>query len=273
MCYTDCFNSPEHIRKELATSEILRILDELQEAGCLELTLTGGEPLARPDFLQIYEAACQRGLFITVYTNGTLITEKIFACWTRLRPKSVEISIHGASPQIFDGVTQIPGSFERCLYWIQRLVTEKIQLVLKTVGLTSNKEEILAIKQFAESLGPGVDWRFGQYLRNDLMISDAPFRFQLEEEELQEIEKKDPELWKAKCKEISNSESVNKSCGGGQCKFHIDAYGQLQLCSNNRRASYDLRKGSFRHGFYEILPSFPCPRRAVQEILTSNETT
>src|SRR5881396_2360482 len=54
MCYTDCFNHPENIRNELSTSEIIRIMDELAEAGCVELCLTGGEPLARPDFFDIY---------------------------------------------------------------------------------------------------------------------------------------------------------------------------------------------------------------------------
>lgn len=50
MCYTDCFNEPERIRQELSTAELLRIMEELAQAGCLELCLTGGEPLAQPDF-------------------------------------------------------------------------------------------------------------------------------------------------------------------------------------------------------------------------------
>ena len=41
MCYTDCFNRPDLIRSELETSEILRIMDELADAGCLDLILTG----------------------------------------------------------------------------------------------------------------------------------------------------------------------------------------------------------------------------------------
>jgi hypothetical protein len=48
-------------------------------------------------------------------------------------------------------------------------------------------------------------------------------------------------------------------------RFHIDAYGQLQLCSSNRRQSYDLREGSFRIGFYEALPTFACDWKAPQK--------
>src|SRR5436190_1139417 len=77
MCYTDCYNSPANIKDELSTAEILRIMDEVALAGCLELVLTGGEPLARPDFFEIYGHAKTKGFLVTLFTNGTLITETI----------------------------------------------------------------------------------------------------------------------------------------------------------------------------------------------------
>lgn len=267
MCYTDVFNTPERIKQELSTDEIFRILDEIHEAGCLELTFTGGEPLSRPDFLTIYERAHRLGLFITVFTNGTLITEEIADRWAELRPYRIEISLHSVNPEIFDQVTQLSGSFDRCLKAIKFLMDRKIPLVLKTVGLTVNQEEILAVKRYVASLGGGVEWRFGQYLRDDLGQTGFPFQYQISEEDLEKLEKEDPELWQAKCKEMTEFEARKKGeCGGGKMKFHIDAYGQLQLCSNNRRASYDLRKGSFRHGFNEILPTFPCPKRSFKSV-------
>ena len=272
MCYTDCFNKPEKIRQELNTQEIFQILGELQEAGCMELAFTGGEPMSRPDFMQIYDETHRLGFLITIFTNGTLITSKIADHWAEARPKSVEISLHGFSQQTFEEVTQIPGSLKRCLSAIELLVHRKIPIVLKTVGLASiNLHEILAIKRYAESLEGDVQWKFGQYMRDDLERSGAPFRWQLSEKELVELEKQDPELWKAKCEETVKFESIQPMCGGGGKKFHIDAYGQLQLCSNNRRASYDLRKGSFREGFYEVLPNFPCPRKKTESQLIQLE--
>src|SRR2546428_3467918 len=94
MCYTDCFNTPERIRQELTLPEIVRIMDEIQEAGCLELCLTGGEPLARKDFLDIYAYAKQKGFLLTVFTNGTLLTEKIADYWACSPPSMIEISFH-----------------------------------------------------------------------------------------------------------------------------------------------------------------------------------
>lgn len=273
MCYTDCFNQPERIRQELTTQEIFRILAELQEAGCVELTFTGGDPMARSDFMEIYEEAHRLGFLITVFTNGTYITPAIADRWGSLRPACVEVSLHGVSPEVFDGVTQIPGSFERCIRGIGFLAERRIPLLLKTTGLPLNRGEILAVKRYAESFGSGVKWTFGQHLRDDLEKSGAPFQFQLPEEELLELEKQDPELWKAKCEETVKFESAPKDCGGGKQKFHIDAYGQLQLCSNNRRESYDLRSGSFQEGFYKALPVFPCPRRGNLKVNTMEEAT
>ena len=50
-----------------------------------------------------------------------------------------------------------------------------------------------------------------------------------------------------------------RACGGGRCTFRIDAYGRLQLCSNNCPSGYDLRTVFFQDGSYQALPAFPCP--------------
>src|SRR2546428_13606110 len=77
MCYTDCFNTPEMIRQELSFPEIVRIMDDIHEAGGLELCLTGGEPLARRGFLGLYPSAKQAGCLVARVTNGTLLTLRI----------------------------------------------------------------------------------------------------------------------------------------------------------------------------------------------------
>src|SRR5438093_9908575 len=76
-CYNNLPMGDEGARsRELTLPEHVRILDELAGAGCLWLLYTGGEVFARPDFLDIYSAARERGCLITVFTNGTLITPR-----------------------------------------------------------------------------------------------------------------------------------------------------------------------------------------------------
>jgi MoaA/NifB/PqqE/SkfB family radical SAM enzyme len=262
MCYTDCFNRPEQVRNELTTAEILRIMDELAEAGCLELALTGGEPLARSDFFDIYEHARTGGFLVTLLTNGTLITEEIADRLSALPPHRIEISLHGVTERTFDLVTQGRGSFQRCMAAIELLCDRKLPLLLKTTAMTVNKDEVLAVKRYVNGLqksGHRVGYKLGEEMRLTLDGSDAPGLLALSNEELEDLNRQDAELWTEACRNQTNEA---KPCASGMQRFHIDAYGQLQLCSGNRRQGYDLRRGSFKDGFYHHLPAFPCSLKA-----------
>lgn len=254
MCYTDCRNTAEAVRRELSSDEIIRILDQLIQAGLLELCLTGGEPLARPDFFEIYDYAVSRGLLVTLFTNGTLITESVADHLAALPPHRIEISLHGTTTETFERVTQGTGSHARCLDAIRWLVARRIPLVLKTTAMTLNLDEVLAVKSLVASLGP-VAFRLGEELRADLDGGAGPFRYALSPNELEILNRQDPDLWNEACRK---PQTDLPPCTSGMQRCHIDAYGGLSLCSGNRRHLYDLRHGTFREGFYEALPSFPC---------------
>lgn len=261
MCYTDCLNRPDAVRQELATAEIFRIMDELAEAGTLELCLTGGEPLARPDFFQIYEHAIHCGFLVTVFSNGTLITEAYADRFAALRPHRIEISLHGITRETFERITLGQGSYDRCLRAIRLLLYRQIPLVLKSTAMTLNQREILDVKRYVESLGM-VRYKLGEELRPELDGGAGPFRYALSEEDLAELNQQDADLQRDACRR----DSVElPPCRSGMQRFHINAYGQLQLCSGNRRQSYDLREGSFHNGFYDALPTFACDWKAPQE--------
>ncbi len=259
MCYTDPFNAPEHIRQELTTQEILRLMPQVADAGCLYLCLTGGEPLARPDFRAIYLAAKAHGFLLTVFTNGTLVTDALADVWVQQPPHRIEISLYGMTQDTYEGTTQRRGSYDACLRGIRLLQARQLPLVLKTPAMTVNQHEILAMREWAEA--QGIHYQFGEWMRPRLNGAEDPFQFQLSDEELHAIESHAGSAWE----EHLEDQSREKHCGSERFKFHIDAYGQLQLCSQNRRASYDLRHGSFHEGFYDVLPTFPCPKkRGVQ---------
>ena len=257
MCYTDCRNTPDSVRQELRTDELLHILDELLDAGTLELCLTGGEPFSRPDFFQIYDRAVSRGLLVTVFTNGTLITETVADRLASLPPHRIEISLHGTSAPVFERVTQAPGSHARCLDAIRLLLDRHIPLILKTTAMTLNWDEILAVKAYAQSVGAA--FRMGEELRPELDGGAGPFRYALTPDLLEQLKRRDPTIWAEACR---RSQEGLPPCTSGMQRFHIDAYGTLSLCSGNRQESYDLRRGSFREGFYDVLPTFSCPWKA-----------
>lgn len=261
MCYTDCFNRPDVIRQELATAEILRIMDELAGAGTLELCLTGGEPLARPDFFQLYDHAIRCGFLVTVFSNGTLITEAQANRFAALRPHRIEISLHGITRETFEQITLGQGSYDRCLQAIRLLLDRQIPLVLKSTAMTLNQQEILDVKRYVESLGT-VRYQLGEEMRPELDGGAGPFQYALSEQDLADLNRQDSDLQRDACRRDSVKPPP---CRSGMQRFHIDAYGQLQLCSGNRRQSYDLGKGSFRNGFYDALPTFACDWKVPRE--------
>jgi molybdenum cofactor biosynthesis enzyme MoaA len=242
------------VRQELATSEILRIMDELAKAGTLELCLTGGEPMARTDFFDIYEHAVRSGFLVTVFTNGTLMTETHADRFAALPPYRIEISLHGATKETFERITQGRGSYDRCLQAVRLLQDRNIPLVLKTTAMTLNQHEVLEIKRYVASLG-SVGYKLGEEMRPELDGGCGPFHYALSNQDLTALNRQDDELWAESCQQQSTDPPP---CRSGMQRFHIDAYGQLQLCSGNRTHSYNLRDGSFREGFFEVLPTFAC---------------
>jgi radical SAM protein with 4Fe4S-binding SPASM domain len=72
-CYSD-----SHAQKytgELTHEEAKRVIDDLVAFKVPAVLFSGGEPLVRPDLLELMEYAATSGLRVTLSTNGTLIDE------------------------------------------------------------------------------------------------------------------------------------------------------------------------------------------------------
>jgi radical SAM protein with 4Fe4S-binding SPASM domain len=142
----------QHKDRELDTDTIFRLLDEMVEAGTLFLLLTGGDPMLRPDFIDIYKYAVRAGLLVTVFCNGSLVTDEIIRTFVEYPPRILEITVYGATQETFEAVTQQPGSFSACMAGIERLRGAGVRLRLKTMVLTLNVGEFQALRQLAEDL-------------------------------------------------------------------------------------------------------------------------
>lgn len=244
-------------RRELSLEEIRRLLDEVADAGCLSLLLTGGEVLVRPDFFDIYLYAMRKGFLLTIYTNGTMITPRkadIFAEW---RPFKIEITLYGATQATYERVTGIPGSYAKCVQGIDLLVERGVPLELKTVVMKLNKHELALMDAFAEQRG--LPFRFDSVITPRLDCSQAPLAQRLSPHEVVELDMADPKRVQA-WREVSHGwEMAAESdalftCGAGLHTFHIDAFGQMFLCMDLRHPDfmYDLRNGTFEEGYYQF---------------------
>ena len=71
-------SAPDAKYGQLPHDTIMGMIDELHECGVLNVSITGGEPLIRPDFLEIVDAFIEREIYIKqIYTNGALVTREL----------------------------------------------------------------------------------------------------------------------------------------------------------------------------------------------------
>jgi radical SAM protein with 4Fe4S-binding SPASM domain len=243
---------------ELTTTEYLRLFDQLAESECFWLLLTGGEPLIRRDFRELYIEAKKRGFLITLFTNGTCLTPETADLLAEWPPFQVEITLYGHSREVYEAVTQAPGSFARCLRGIDLLRERGIPLGLKTVVMRENKAEIGQIKAFTEELG--LSFRFDGMITPRLDRGRQPLAVRLTPRELLDLDLADEDrvkewerLYDQYCRP---SDAVDAGdlyqCGAGITGFSVDPYGGLRVCSLSRCDGYDLRSGDFASGWQRL---------------------
>ena len=114
-CYF-CYNDLALKGTPLDFAQYERVLQDLHELGCLHLTLSGGEPLAHPDFFAIGAKARELDFVVRVKSNGHALTGALLERLQReVDPFLVEVSLHGATAEIHDRQTRVTGSFHRLI--------------------------------------------------------------------------------------------------------------------------------------------------------------
>jgi radical SAM protein with 4Fe4S-binding SPASM domain len=252
---------PSRRAGELPTAFWLDVLDQAAEAGCLNLLMSGGEVFLRRDFATVYEHACRLGLLVTVFTNGTMVDERVVELFREWPPLLVEVSLYGATAEVYDEVTGRRGSYERCLRGVDALVAAGVEVGLKTVILRDNRHEVPAMRAMASERGAG--FRVDPAIAATFAGHQAPLEQRVPAAEAVALEMQDETLLD-KAAELLESRRGQRgedrlfSCLAGVTSFHVDPRGQLLPCLmvQDGRRGYDLRSGSFREGWNGILAGF-----------------
>ncbi len=243
--------------QEMTFEEHCHLLDELVAAGTLWILYSGGEIFARKDFINIYTEAKSRGFLITLFTNGTLINERIADHLSKYPPFSIEITLYGATRETYESLTQIPGSYDRCMKGIGLLLERNLPLKLKTVPTTINHHEVYEMKSLAERLG--VEFKFDPLVNPRIDCSQSPLAVRLSPEQVVGLEYRDTAR-KEEYRRLANdavpalpkeipSESQRYSCGGGVNGCAVDPNGKMSICVISHQQGYETRNGSFREGW------------------------
>jgi radical SAM protein with 4Fe4S-binding SPASM domain len=254
-CYNNLPMGDQDARsREMTTEEHFKMLDELVEMGCFWIIYTGGEIFARKDFLEIYTYAKQKGFLITLFTNGTLINEKIADYLVEWPPFAIEITLYGRTQETYEELTQIPGSYERCLRGIKLLRERGLPLKLKTVATTINKHEVSSMRRFAED-ELGVEFKMDGQINPRIDCSQSPLGVRLTPEDVVALDMHAPkgvsEYRRLAAHELEHPPSLAQNdtvyfCGGGVNSFAINACGEMGICVISQQETFDIRRDGLR---------------------------
>lgn len=262
---THCYNNlpmddASARKREMTTADVKRVMDELTELGCVWLLLSGGEIFARHDFLELYTYAKSKGFLVTLFTNGTMITERIADYLVQYPPFVVEITLYGATKETYEALTRIPGSYEKCLRGIKLLLDRNIPLKLKTVAISVNVHELGMMQEMADGLG--LDFKFDAMMNPRIDCSSSPLAVRLSPAEIVRLDLDDPmrvSEWKRVAADFipplpkEGELGDVYSCGGGVNSFAIDPYGNMTICVLSHRDEYNVIEGSVREGWETFL--------------------
>jgi radical SAM protein with 4Fe4S-binding SPASM domain len=139
---------------ELSKEEILRVMEDLRAAGCLFLMFTGGEVLSHPDLFVFLDRARELNFAVQLLTNGTMLRPGVAARLASYQNlQGVSVSLYGATPEVHDAVTQMPGSWRRTWDGVQRLKHLGVTVRLKYIIMRQNAHETEAMRAQASARG------------------------------------------------------------------------------------------------------------------------
>lgn len=253
-----CYVVEQRPKGELETHEILRVLEGLKAAGTLFVTFTGGEPLTRPDFPEIYLAAKRLGFMVSLYTNAALVQEPLLDLLEGAPPHKVEVTLYGASEETYQASTRRKNMHDLVLANVDRMRARGLRVYLKTIGMIETKGEIEAIAAEAEKRGVQDRFRMDNVLTVRTDCRRGPAAHRLSPADVVEQDRDDEKRVKdyRRLYLLDRGRRVMTRrlfrCGAGTSQVVVDPKGRLQTCSLYRQEFFDLRQGTVSEGWQHL---------------------
>lgn len=173
MCYVHMTQEQVNAAgRELTASQWLDLAKKARDRGMIFALLTGGEPLMRKDFFEIYDGMKKLGLVISVNTNGSLLAGKILERFLEDPPFRFNISLYGGSNETYQNMCGIP-VYDRVKENIRALRQAGVQVSLNLSITPYNKDDLEQIYQDAEELDVNV--RASSYMYPPIRINGEEY--------------------------------------------------------------------------------------------------
>ena len=134
-------NSGRKTSKELDTKAALGLIDVFADAKILYLSLTGGEPFARSDILELLVHLADTGMRVDIATNGFHVSPKIIRGLRHLPVFQIQVSIDGIGEQ-HDRFRGREGAFEKACEALRRFKDEGLSTSINTTATAQNIDRL-----------------------------------------------------------------------------------------------------------------------------------
>jgi radical SAM protein with 4Fe4S-binding SPASM domain len=269
-------------KTELTLAQIKKIADAAVDLGVLWFLITGGEPLLRPDFPEIYRYLKKKGLLVSVFTNATLINQKHIKLFKAYPPRDIEVSVYGVTSSTYTAVSRNPTSFARFKKGLSLLLDNQIKVRLKAMAMRSNFHEMRQITNFCRKytydyfrFDPFLQLHFNRdSVKNRLIESErlnANEIIFLEENDKQRLgTMKDAKecLIDPGAKELNDDHIFH--CGAGKGNVNISYDGFVRPCFSLVHPDYrfNIKKYSLEHIYKELFPIVLNRRSSRKEFIS-----
>lgn len=149
-CYSEAGNCS---KTELSTEEATKVVDQIADFGVTSLAFSGGEPLMRKDFFDVARHAVDVGLYVSLATNGTLLTEENARKLKEIGVHYVEVSLDGVDAKTHDFFRGKAGAFDQTLKGLKNCLDKNICTCIAVTATKNNLTEIPAVLEMAENMG------------------------------------------------------------------------------------------------------------------------
>ena len=148
-----CYVVRDLSKEPLTQEQAKGVLEQLAGAGCLAVTLSGGEIFTRPDVIEIAQYARDLRFAIRFFTNGSLIDSEVAKEIERLRPLEIDVSIYGASEDTYEKVTGDGVNYHATIRGLESLARKDLNLFVKILLVKDNLHDLAEMKNIARDLG------------------------------------------------------------------------------------------------------------------------
>lgn len=246
-------------QQELTADEIRRIADEARQLGCQRWGISGGEPMLRDDFVEVFDYLTSTSRSYSLNTNGTLITPQIAQLMRRKGMKMV--ALYGATAATYDAVTRHRGGFEQAMRGMALLREAGASFIVQLIPMRANWHEWKQMQELADTLSPhkrvGAPWLYLSAC-GDPAVNAEIARQRLDPSDVVALDEPRPQLDKeAPEPQGAPSDLLFAKCIAGRRNAHVDPYGMISWCSfvKDPELRVDLRRVSLQEAWEIHIPA------------------